>query len=215
MAYGLMGKKVGMTQVFDHEGQQVPVTIIEVSPNRVIQVKRSDGKDGYAALKLGFEDIALEKLNRPDRGVFHRAGVEPTRYVHEFRVASDDVVAEISPGEALDVTIFSAGEKVDVTGTSKGKGYQGVVKRHGFKGAKEASHGTHEHKRHAGSIGCSADPARVIKGKRMPGQMGGRQVTTRGLQVVAIYPNDNLLLIKGAVPGAKQSLVTISPSLKN
>jgi large subunit ribosomal protein L3 len=213
MAHGLLGKKVGMTQVFDQEGNQIPVTVLEMSPNTVIQVKTAEGKDGYNAVKVGYEGVDPKRLSRPEAGVFHRAGTDASRHVREFRVSADEV-ANYNTGDKLAVDTFSPGQIVDVTGTSKGRGFAGVVKRHGFKGAKEATHGTHEYKRHAGSIGCSAYPARVVKGKRMPGQMGDEQVTVRGLKVVAIYPEDNLLLIKGAVPGAKNGLVIAQATTK-
>jgi large subunit ribosomal protein L3 len=213
MAHGLLGKKVGMTQVFDQEGNQIPVTVLEMFPNTVIQVKTAEGKDGYNAIKVGFESVDPKRLSRPEAGVFHRAGTEASRHVREFRLSADEV-ANYNTGDQLAVDIFSPGQIVDVTGTSKGRGFAGVMKRHGFKGAKESSHGTHEYKRHAGSIGCSAYPARVVKGKRMPGQMGDERVTVRGLKVVAIYPEDNLLLIKGAVPGAKNGLVVAQPTTK-
>ena len=213
MAHGLLGKKVGMTQVFDQEGNQIPVTVLEMLPNTVIQVKTAEGRDGYNAIKVGFESVDPKRLSRPEAGVFHRAGTEASRHVREFRLSADEV-ANYNTGDQLAVDIFSPGQIVDVTGTSKGRGFAGVMKRHGFKGAKESSHGTHEYKRHAGSIGCSAYPARVVKGKRMPGQMGDERVTVRGLKVVAIYPEDNLLLIKGAVPGAKNGLVVAQPTTK-
>jgi large subunit ribosomal protein L3 len=146
--------------------------------------------------------------------VFHRAGTEALRHVREFRLSADEV-GNYNAGDKLAVDLFTPGQKVDVTGTSKGRGFAGVVKRHGFKGAKEMSHGTHEYKRHAGSIGCSAYPARVIKGKRMAGQMGVERVTVRGLQVVAVYPEKNLLLVKGAIPGAKNGLVMARASAKS
>ena len=211
MSIGLLGKKLGMTQVFDLEGDLVAVTILELGPNAVVQIKSSEGADGYDAIKVGYGPTSFEKLNRPEGGVFLRANVDPYANLAEFRVESDDV-ADMKIGDLLDVTRFTPGEKIDVTGTSKGRGYQGVVKRHGFKGAKEMTHGTHEYKRHSGSIGCSAYPARVIKGKKMAGQMGNTRVTVRGLTVVAIHADDNVLLVKGAVPGAKNSLVTVAPS---
>ena len=211
MAIGLLGKKLGMTQVFDLEGDLVAVTILEMGPNPIVQIKNSEGADGYDAVKVGYEPTTFEKLNRPEGGVFLRANVEPCKELVEFRVDADEV-ADLSVGDVLDVTRFSPGEKIDVTGTSKGRGYQGVVKRHGFKGAKEMTHGTHEYKRHSGSIGCSAYPARVIKGKKMAGQMGSERVTVRGLTVVAVHPEDNVLLVKGAVPGGKNGLITVAPS---
>ena len=206
MARGLLGKKIGMSQVFDQEGNLVPVTVLELGPNHVIQVKTSDGKDGYNAIKVGYGTRKIARVNKPELAVFKNAGVDPTEVIREFRVDAD-VIADYNVGDELDVAIFQPGEKIDVTGVSKGRGYQGVVKRHGFKGAKEATHGTHEYKRHSGSIGMSADPARVIKGKKMPGQMGNDRVTVRGLTVVAVYADENILMVKGAVPGAKNGLV--------
>jgi large subunit ribosomal protein L3 len=214
VAHGLLGKKIGMTQVFDQEGNQVPVTVLEMVPNTVVQVKTTEGKDGYNAVKIGSDTIDPKHLNRPESGVFHRAGTEALRHVREFRLSADEV-GNYNAGDKLAVDLFTPGQKVDVTGTSKGRGFAGVVKRHGFKGAKEMSHGTHEYKRHAGSIGCSAYPARVIKGKRMAGQMGVERVTVRGLQVVAVYLEENLLLIKGAIPGAKNGLVMARASAKS
>lgn len=211
MAIGLLGKKLGMTQVFDLEGELVAVTILEMGPNPIVQIKSSEGPDGYDAVKVGFSGTSFEKLNRPEGGVFLRAGVDPCSELVEFRTEDEDM-GDLKVGDVLDVTRFNVGEIVDVTGTSKGRGYQGVVKRHGFKGAKEATHGTHEYKRHSGSIGCSAYPARVIKGKKMAGQMGNVRTTVRGLTVVAVHAEDNVLLVKGAVPGGKNSLVTVAPS---
>ncbi len=164
MAHGLLGKKLGMSQVFDPAGNLVPVTVLELSPNQVIQVKRHDGKDGYSAIKVGCGARKISKISRPELGVFKHAGVEPSEAVREFRIP-DDEIGGYEVGQSLDCTMFEPGEKVDVTGTSKGCGFQGVIKRHGFKGAKESTHGTHEYKRHSGSIGMSAWPARVIRGK--------------------------------------------------
>ena len=203
----MIGRKVGMTQVFDRDGNLVPVTVLELGPNKVIQVKTQDGKDGYSAIKVGFEQTEFKKLNRPEAGVFHRAGLEPMKVVREFRVSDEDA-GKHKRGDVLDVGTYVAGQWLDVTGTSKGRGYQGVVKRHGFKGAKEKTHGTHEYKRHSGSIGCSTFPGRVIKGKKMAGQMGDVRVTVKHLEVIAVYPEDNVLLIKGAVPGGKRGVVS-------
>ena len=211
MAIGLLGKKLGMTQVFDLEGDLVPVTILEMGPNPIVQIKTADGADGYDAIKVGFGATSFDKLNRPEGGVFVRANLEPLRDLVEFRTEGEDV-SGLNVGDVLDVTRFTPGQKIDVTGTSKGRGYQGVVKRHGFKGAKEMTHGTHEYKRHSGSIGCSAYPARVIKGKKMAGQMGNTRVTVRGLTVVAVHAEDNVLLVKGAVPGGKNGLIAVEPS---
>jgi large subunit ribosomal protein L3 len=212
MAQGLVGKKVGMTQVFDQFGNLVAVTVLEVGPNRVVQVKRRDGKDGYSAVKVGFGEVADKKLNRPELGVFHHTKVTPSRVLREFRVA-DAELDGVEVGSELSVSMFGPGQRLDVCGTTKGRGFQGVMKRHGFKGAKEIGHGTHEYKRHSGSIGQSAFPSRVIKGKRMGGQMGNARVTNRGMQVVAVYPDQNLLLVKGAVPGAKNGIVEVTRSV--
>ena len=213
MARGLLGKKIGMTEVFDKEGNRVPVTVLQLGPNRVLQVKRKDGRDGYNAIKVSFEPIKPRKLTRPELGVFHRRNADPMRFVREFRVM-DEFIDDFAEGDILTVKMFEPGTILDVTGTSKGCGYQGVIKRHGFKGAKESSHGTHEYKRHAGSIGCSAYPARVVKGKKMAGQMGNERVTVRALRVIAVFPDQNLLLIKGSVPGGKGGLVRARVSLK-
>lgn len=213
MAHGLLGKKLGMSQVFDHAGNLVPVTVVEVEPNQVLQVKRHDGKDGYSAIKVGYGSRKISKVSRPELGVFKNAGSEPTAHVREFRV-DDSEVDSYEVGQSLDCSLFAPGSKVDVTGTSKGAGYQGVVKRHGFKGAKEATHGTQKFKRHGGSIGMSAWPARVVRGKRMAGQMGNDRVTVRALTVVAVYPDKNVVMVKGAVPGSKEGLVELRVSAK-
>ena len=213
MARGLIGKKIGMSQIFDKDGNLVPVTILEMTPNKVVQVKTAEGKDGYNAIKVGFGETNPKKINRPDHGVYHRAGLEPMQLAREFRVA-EGLIGNYEVGQELTVAMFEAGEAVDVTGISKGRGYQGVIKRHGFKGAKESSHGTHEYKRHAGSIGCSAYPGRVIKGKKMAGRMGNDRVTTRALKIMAVFPDRHVMMIKGPVPGAKNSLVAVRVSAK-
>ena len=213
MARGLLGKKIGMSQVFDQHGNMVPVTVLELGPNYVVQVKTADGKDGYNAIKVGFGTRKITKVSKPELAVFKNAGVDPTQVIREFRVDAD-FIGDFNVGDELGVAMFQPGEKLDITGISKGRGYQGVMKRHGFKGAKESSHGTHEYKRHSGSIGMSADPARVIKGKKMPGQMGNDRVTVRGLTVVAVHPEENILMVKGAVPGAKNGIVEARVSAK-
>lgn len=211
MARGLLGKKIGMSQTFDQIGNMIPVTVIELGPNTVIQVKTVDGKDGYNAIKLGFGTKKITRINKPELAVFKNAGVEPAAFTREFRVDAE-FIADYNVGDEMGVTMFQPGEKVDVTGISKGHGYQGVVKRHGFKGAKEATHGTHEYQRHSGSIGMSADPGRVIKGKRMPGQMGNDRVTVRGLTIVAVHPEENVLMVKGGIPGARNGIVEVRVS---
>jgi large subunit ribosomal protein L3 len=214
MARGMVGKKVGMSQVFDRDGNMVPVTVLELAPNKILQVKTREGKDGYNAIKVGYEPVAPSKLTRPQLGVFHHRNAEPMRFVREFRVWDDGILADMDEGGEITVDMFQPGVYVDVTGRSKGRGFQGVMKRHGFKGAKESSHGTHEYKRHAGSIGCSAYPGRVIKGKKMAGQMGDVRVTNRALTVMAVYPDKNLMLVKGSVPGPKNGLVSVKVSTK-
>lgn len=213
MARGLLGTKVGMTQIFDQIGNLIPVTVIEIAPNSILQVKTEAGKDGYNAIKVAYGDVKPQRVNRPETGVFKNVSQDPKKTVREFRVAAD-FVSDYSVGEEIGVGMFAVGSKVDCTSTSKGKGFAGVIKRHHFKGAKEATHGTHEYKRHPGSIGCSAYPAHVIKGKKMPGQMGNKRVTARALTVVGVYAEKNLLLVKGAVPGAKGALVETRVSAK-
>lgn len=205
MAPGILGRKIGMTQIFDDEGQVVPVTVLQAGPCVVVQRKTSD-RDGYDAVQVGLVDFLREALvNKPKRGHFRKAGVEPVRWLREFRVEAD--VAGLQPGDRILADEFRPRERVDVIGVSKGKGFQGVVKRHGFRGGR-ATHGSMFH-RAPGSIGQSAYPARVFKGVRLPGRMGGDRVTVRGLEIVAVRPDDNLILVRGAVPGAKGGRVAI------
>lgn len=213
MARGLIGKKLGMTQVFDAYGNLVPVTLVEAGPNFVIQIKEEGGKDGYSAVKLGFGAKKISHVNRPELGVFKSAGIEPTAVVQEFRVTPEEM-SYYTQGKTVGVAAFADVNRVDVTGTSKGKGYQGVIKRHHFKGAKESSHGTHEYKRHGGSIGSSAWPSRVIPGKRMAGQMGNARVTVRNLDVIGIFSEENLIIIRGSLPGPDDGIVRIRRSAK-
>lgn len=204
MAPGILGKKIGMTQIFDDEGQVVPVTVLQAGPCVVVQRKTAD-RDGYDAVQVGLVDFLRESLvNKPARGHFQKAGVEPVRRLREFRVEAD---AGLQAGDRILADEFRPRERVDVIGLSKGKGFQGVVKRHGFRGGR-ATHGSMFH-RAPGSIGQSAYPARVFKGVRLPGRMGGDRVTVRGLEIVAVRPDDNLILVRGAVPGAKGGHVAI------
>jgi large subunit ribosomal protein L3 len=222
MIKGLLGEKVGMTQVFDPEGSRVPVSVVKVGGNVVIQKKTEDGKDGYNAIKIGFGDVKkLEKdgeeprwrLARPEVGVFESAGIEaPRKHVREFRVYEEDL-EHYEAGQELDADLFEPGEWVDVTGTSKGRGFSGVMRRHNFAGAK-ATHGVHEYFRHGGSIGMSADPSRVLPGMKMPGQYGNATVTTQNLRVIQVRPEDNALLIKGSIPGANGGIVLIRTATK-
>lgn len=204
MVEGLIGKKVGMSQTFDEQGNIIPVTVIKAGPCTVIQ-KKTREKDGYASLQLSFvEERGKKKANKPLTGHYSKSGTPPTRVLREFRFAEKQ---EVKEGDQFFVDIFQAGEKVDVVGTSKGKGFTGVVKRWGFRGGK-ASHGSMFH-RAPGSIGASAYPSRVIKGKRLPGHMGNKRVTVRNLIVVEADKENNLLVIKGAVPGARGGYVLV------
>jgi large subunit ribosomal protein L3 len=203
MPTGLLGRKIGMTQVFDEGGRVVPVTVIEAGPCWVTQIKTAES-DGYDAVQLGFEES--RKVNSPERGHLAKAGTPMLRHLREWRV-SDPSAFEI--GQRLDVTIFAPGEKVNVVGTSKGKGFQGVIKRHGFSGGPK-THGQSDRWRAPGSIGSGTTPGRVLKGVRMAGRMGGDRVTVQNLQVVRADAARNLLLIKGAVPGPREALIAVS-----
>ncbi len=206
---GLLGTKLGMTQVWDENNRIVPVTVIEAGPNVVTQV-RTPETDGYSAVQLAFGAIDPRKVNKPDSGHFAKAGVTPRRHVVELRT---DDASEYTIGQELKADVFAAGAIVDVTGTSKGKGNAGVMKRHGFHGLR-ASHGVHRKHRSPGSIGGCATPGRVFKGLRMAGRMGSDRVTTPGLTVHSVDAERNLILVKGAVPGPKGALVLIRDAAK-
>lgn len=201
---GLIGKKVGMTSIFDENGKNVPCTVIEAGPCVVTQV-RTEEVDGYLGLQLGFDDKAEKRANKAEIGHFKKAGTAPKKKVIEFQ----GFKGEYKLGDTLGVDIFVEGEFVDVVGTSKGKGFQGVVKRHGFAGVGQATHGQHNRLRAPGSIGAGSDPSRVFKGMRMAGRMGGDRVTVQNLRVLKVVPEKNLLVVKGAVPGHKNGYVTI------
>ena len=204
MVRGILGKKVGMTQLFDDEGRVIPVTVVEAGPCVVVQ-RKSEGRDGYEAVQLGLVERSPRRdAPKPIQGHFSNAGVPPTRYLAEVPVDSDD---EAKPGDAVLADIFEVDEKVHVVGRSKGRGFQGVIKRHGFGGGR-ATHGSMFH-RAPGSIGRSADPSRVFPGQGMPGQMGNKRVSIKNAQVVKIDTNRNLLFLKGGVPGARNSYVRI------
>ncbi|MCM1348750.1 MAG: 50S ribosomal protein L3, partial [Firmicutes bacterium] len=201
----LLGKKIGMTSVFSADGKNVPCTVIEVGPCVVTQIKTTE-TDGYDALQLGFEQKKEKHTTKPMAGHFQKAGVAPQRHLAEFK----GFEGEHKLGETITVdTLFNEADFVDVQGTSKGKGYQGVVKRHGFGGVGQATHGQHNRQRKPGSIGACSYPAKVFKGMRMAGQMGNERVTVQNLQVLKVIPEHNLLLIKGSVPGCKGSIVVI------
>tara|TARA_B100001741_G_C16551907_1_gene599844 strand:- start:1436 stop:2053 length:618 start_codon:yes stop_codon:yes gene_type:complete len=201
---GIIGKKVGMTSFYDDNGKNIPCTIIEAGPCVITQIKSTD-KDGYNALQLGFEDQKESRVNKPKMGHFKKAKVTPKKKLVEFRGFD----GEFSLGDSITVEIFEEGEYVDVVGTSKGKGFQGVVKRYNFRGVGDATHGQHNRMRAPGSIGAASYPARVFKGMRMGGQMGNSRVKETNLQVMKIFPNKNLLVVKGAIPGAKNSYVIV------
>ncbi len=202
---GIIGKKVGMTSIFDENGKNIPVTVILAGPNYVTQV-RTEEVDGYEAVQLGFDDKKVKNTPKPLRGHFEKAGVSPKKRVVEFR----DYEKEVKLGDEIRVEdIFVEGEYVDVTGVSKGKGFQGVVKRHGFGGVGQATHGQHNRLRAPGSIGASSDPSRVFKGMRMAGHMGNERVTIQNLKVMKIIPEKNLLVVKGSVPGHKNAYLII------
>ena len=201
---GILGKKLGMTQIFSEDGLAIPVTIVEAGPCKVVQVKTLEN-DGYSAVQLGFEKKPERLVNKPMMGHFRKHKVEPFRFLREFRDFPEEY-CEV--GKEVTVEVFEEGDIVKVTGISKGKGFQGVVKRHGFGGGPR-THGQSDRLRAPGSIGASAFPSRVIKGLRMAGRMGGKQVTVKGLTIVKIDKENNLLFIKGAVPGARNSLLII------
>jgi len=201
---GIIGKKIGMTSIFNADGKQTPCTIIEAGPCTVTQVKSQD-TDGYSALQLAFGEKTEKHTNASERGHLAKTGSSPKKVVKEFR----DYSIEKNAGETITVDIFSEGEEVDVVGTSKGKGFQGVVKRHGFSGVGEQSHGQHDRQRAPGSIGNSSDASRVFKGMRMAGRMGGDRVKVKGLQVVKIFPEKNYILVTGSIPGHNGSIVYI------
>jgi len=208
---GILGKKVGMTQVFSERGEAIPVTVIEAGPCFVAQIKTVE-QDGYAAVQLGFEETKPKRLTQPQLKHLQKSNLPALRHLRELRIA-DDELASFEEGQKLTVDIFEEGELVDVTGTSKGRGFAGVVKRYGFRGGPK-SHGQSDRLRAPGSVGACTTPGRVFKGKRMPGRMGGDRVTTQGLQVVLVDPERNLLALRGAVPGSKNGLLLIREARK-
>ena len=209
MQKALIGKKIGMTQIFDEKGNVVPVTVVEAGPC-VVSTKKTVENDGYAAVQLGFGDLKPSKVNKPMKGFFDKADVAPKKTLKEFRFEDTDAY---SVGDILKADVFEAGSKVDVTGTSKGKGTAGVIKRWNFQRLKE-SHGTGPCVRHGGSIGACSSPSRVWKGKRMAGHLGAEKVTVQNLTVVKVDAENNLLAIKGAIPGPNKGIVVIKDSVK-
>ena len=209
MQKGIIGKKIGMTQIFDENGKVVPVTVVEAGPC-VVSQKKTVENDGYAAVQIGFGDLKAHKVKKPMAGHFAKANVAPKRTLREFRF--DDIDA-YNVGDLVKADVFAAGDKVDVTGTSKGKGYAGVIKRWNFQRQKE-SHGSGPVARHGGSIGSCSDPSRVYPGKKMAGHLGSERVTVQNLQVVKVDAENNLIAIKGAIPGPNGGTVVIHDTVK-
>lgn len=200
----ILGRKLGMTSIFTEEGTFVPCTVIEAGPCPVVQIKTKE-RDGYDSVQIGYEPIAERKVNRPRAGHFAKHDVEATRHLKEFR----QLVDKVKSGDIVTVESFTEGDKIKVSATSKGKGFQGVVRRHHFGGVGMATHGQSDRPRAPGSIGSSSYPSRVFKGMRMAGRMGGTRITVRNLTVLRVMPDQNLLLVKGSIPGAMNSLVEI------
>ena len=209
MTKGILGKKVGMTQHFTEAGELIPVTVVEVTPNVVLQLKTIEN-DGYEAVQLGFDDLREVLSNRPAKGHAAKANATPKRFIREFNNVE---LSEYEVGQEITVDVFKAGDIVDVTGTSKGKGFQGAIKRHGQSRGPMA-HGSRYHRR-PGSMGGASFPSRVFKGKALPGQMGGDRITIQNLEVVKVDAERNVILIKGNVPGSKKSLVEIKTAIKS
>lgn len=208
MKKGIVGRKIGMTQIFDQEGRVIPVTVVEAGPNVVLQ-KKTIETDGYNSIKIGFGDIREKLVNKPEKGQFAKAGLKLRRFIKELRL---DDVSTFEVGNELKADVFAAGDKIDVIGTSKGKGYAGPVKRHNF-ATGPVTHGSKYH-RGVGSMGASSDPSRTFKGKKMAGHMGFVKTTVQNLEVVRVDVERNLILIKGGIPGPKKSLVILKDSTK-
>lgn len=209
---GLLGKKVGMTQTFDATGAWAPLCVVETGPCIVVDIKNEE-RDGYTALKLGFDETRESRTRKPDLGQFARAKTTPKRFLREIRLSPEEA-AKFQVGQTLTVgQVFQKGDIIDVSGVSKGKGFQGVIKRHHFGGFK-ATHGTHEYFRHGGSIGCRLTPGRVVKGKKMPGQLGNKRVTLQNIKVVDVIEDKNLLLLGGGVPGSPSSYLVLKQAAK-
>ncbi len=209
MKKGLIGKKIGMTQLFDENGKVIPVTVVEAGPCTVVQ-KKTIENDGYAAVQVGYGDVKVTKVNKPMAGHFKKADVAPKKVLKEFRLEDTD---SVNVGDILKADIFAVGDRVDVVGTSKGKGTAGVIKRWNFSRLKE-THGTGPVHRHGGSLGV-IDPARIFKGKKMAGHLGSEKVTVQNLDIVKVDAENNLIAIKGAIPGPKNGIVVIADTVKS
>ena len=210
MSIELLCRKVGMTQIFDDAGECVPVTVLAAEPNVVVQ-KKTDETDGYTAVQLGFGDRRRSLFNKAELGHFEKAGVAPRRHLAESRLSPEEAEG-LEPGGEIKCDIFEAGQKIDVIGTSKGRGTQGVVKRHNFR-VKRKTHGTHENTRHTGSLGAGAVPGRGVRGMRMAGRMGNERKTLRNLVVVKVDPERNLLFVRGGVPGHRNAVVRVRAAI--
>lgn len=209
MQKGLIGKKIGMTQLFDESGKVIPVTVVEAGPCVVVQRKTTEN-DGYEAVQVGFGDVKVQRVNKPQAGHFKKADVAPKKVLKEFRL---DDCAALNVGDILKADVFAVGDRVDVVGTSKGKGTAGAIKRWNFSRLKE-SHGTGPVARHAGSLGACSDPSRVYKGKKLAGHLGAERVTIQNLDIVKVDAENNLIAIKGAIPGPKGGIVVLADTVK-
>lgn len=210
MKKGLIGKKIGMTQLFDENGKVIPVTVVEAGPCTVVQ-KKTVENDGYAAVQVGYGDVKITRVNKPEAGHFKKANIAPKKVLREFRLEDTDA---LNVGDVLKADVFAAGDRVDVVGTSKGKGTAGAIKRWNFSRLKE-SHGTGPVARHAGSLGACSDPSRVYKGKKLAGHLGAERVTIQNLDVVKVDVENNLIAIKGAIPGPKGGIVILADTVKS
>lgn len=210
MKKGLIGKKIGMTQLFDENGKVIPVTVVEAGPCTVVQ-KKTVENDGYAAVQVGYGDVKITRVNKPEAGHFKKANVAPKKVLREFRLEDTDA---LNVGDVLKADVFAAGDRVDVVGTSKGKGTAGAIKRWNFSRLKE-SHGTGPVARHAGSLGACSDPSRVYKGKKLAGHLGAERVAIQNLDVVKVDVENNLIAVKGAIPGPKGGIVILADTVKS
>jgi large subunit ribosomal protein L3 len=209
MMKGILGKKVGMTQIYDQNGEAVPVTVIQAGPCYITQIKTRE-RDGYDAVQLGFEETKAQRLTRPELGHLQKVDAPSLRHLREFPL---DNVEGIEPGQRVDASVFQVGDLVDVTGTSKGKGFAGVIKRHGFRRQRK-THGQSDRERAPGSLGAGTTPGRTFKGKKMGGRMGGDRVTVQNLKIMLVDPERNMLAVKGAIPGARDGLIMIKEAVK-
>jgi len=210
MVKAIIGKKVGMTQIFDENGKVIPVTVVEAGPCVVVQ-KKTEESDGYNSVQLGYQEVKERKLTKPQLGHMKKAGVSARRYLKEFKL---DDISSLNVGDELKADVFAEGDKVDVTGISRGKGFSGVIKRHGASRT-ATSHGGGPVHRHAGSMGAGSDPARIFKGKMGAGQMGAEQVTVQNLDVVKVDPDLNMIAVRGAIPGPRGGIVYLKNTVKN